>query len=178
MGNHMSCQVKGIGTITLRLDGNNELILDKTRQVPDLQRNLIALGVLDDLNYNIVINKGYIKILRGSQLVAEAPKRHGLYILYTQNFFDSTSAAISAPNDKSQLWHKILAHISDKGLQILKNQGAFGKDIIEKLSFCDYCILGKKIDYHFCLECINLCLYLNICMLIFGESFCNNSCRF
>ncbi|CAA2996850.1 Hypothetical predicted protein [Olea europaea subsp. europaea] len=112
MGKHMSCQVKGIGTITLRFDDNNELTLE--------QRNLISLGVLDDLNYNIVINKGYIKILRGFQLVVKAPKRHGLYILHTQNFFDNTSAAISGPNDKSQLWHKRLGHISDKDLQILK----------------------------------------------------------
>jgi hypothetical protein len=143
MGNHMACQVKGIGTITLRVKDNNVLVLEKTRYVPDLQRNLISLGVLDDLNYDIMINAGYIKILRNSHLIVEAPKRHGLYILQTQNIFDSTSAALSVSNDKSQIWHKRLGHISDKGLQILKKQGAFGNDNIEKLSFCDYCILGK-----------------------------------
>lgn len=64
-------------------------------------------------------------------------------------FFESTSAAISVQNDKSHIWHKRLGHISDKGLQILNKLGAFGKDNIEKLSFCDYCILGKHNRLHF-----------------------------
>lgn len=87
MGNHMTCQVKGIGTINLKVKGNNILALEKTRYIPNLQRNLISLGVLDDLKYDILINKGYIKILRGSQLIVEALKRHGLYILQTNFFF-------------------------------------------------------------------------------------------
>lgn len=98
---------------------------------------------LDDLKYHIMINMGYIKILRGSKFIIEAPKRHELYILQTQNFIDSTSEAIFVQNDKSQMWHKRLDHVSDKGLRILKKQGTFGEDNIEKLGFCDYCVLAK-----------------------------------
>lgn len=64
---------------------------------------LFPWGVLDDLNYDILINKGYIKILRDSHLIVEAPKRHGLYILQIKIFLDSTSTSISVQNDKSQI---------------------------------------------------------------------------
>lgn len=63
-----------MGTITLKVKGDNELILEKIRYVPYLQRNLIFLIVLDDLKYHIIINKGYIKIFRASQLIIEAPQ--------------------------------------------------------------------------------------------------------
>ncbi|KAL2480186.1 Integrase catalytic domain-containing protein [Abeliophyllum distichum] len=52
--------------------------------------------------------------------------------------------AITTDNDKSDLWIKRLGHISDKGLKSLTNEGVFGKDKIEKLSFCEQYVIGKQ----------------------------------
>ncbi|KAL5579868.1 hypothetical protein UlMin_012310 [Ulmus minor] len=36
-----------------------------------------------------------------------------------------------------------MGHISEKGLEVLKKQGAFGRDTISKVTFCEHCVLGK-----------------------------------
>lgn len=135
MGNHMTCQDKGKWIIILKVKGYHYLVFERTRYVLDWEKNLISLGLLDDLNYNLMISKGYIKILRDSQLIIEASKRHCLYILQTQSLFESTSTTISIQNDKWQIWYKRVGHISDKGLQILEEWSAFEKDNIEKLNY-------------------------------------------
>ncbi|KAK4392578.1 Retrovirus-related Pol polyprotein from transposon TNT 1-94 [Sesamum angolense] len=48
----------------------------------------------------------------------------------------------------SDLWHKRLGHISSKGLDLLHNHGIL-KEKLDKLSFCDDCILGKHHRVHF-----------------------------
>lgn len=98
MGIHLTRHVKGIRTITLIVKDKNELVLEMTTYASDLQRTLISLGVLDDLRYDIMINKGYINILSDLQLIVEALKRRGL-----QSLLKMTN-------------HKRLGHISDKRL--------------------------------------------------------------
>lgn len=45
-------------TIALKLNDNNDLVLGKIIYVLDLEGNFIFLEVLDDLNYEIKVNKG------------------------------------------------------------------------------------------------------------------------
>jgi transposase InsO family protein len=39
--------------------------------------------------------------------------------------------------------------VSEKGLHILNKRGAFGKDVISKVPFCEHCTLGKQHRLHF-----------------------------
>lgn len=65
MENNIIYKVSGIRTINLLLDNGNVLILKGTMYVPDLKRNLASLGMLDDMEFNINLGQGIIKILRG-----------------------------------------------------------------------------------------------------------------
>ena len=46
--------------------------------------------------------------------------------------------------DKVVLWHSRLGHMSEKGLQFLSNDGLLDGDKVEKLDFCESCVLGKQ----------------------------------
>ncbi|WP_440588068.1 hypothetical protein, partial [Acinetobacter indicus] len=47
LGNNKSCKVMGIGTVRLTTHDGFERILTDVRHIPDLRRNLISLGMLD-----------------------------------------------------------------------------------------------------------------------------------
>lgn len=62
MGNDVSCKVRGISKAILKLENGNLLILNKIRYIPNLKRNLISLGILDDEFFNLIINKGNLTL--------------------------------------------------------------------------------------------------------------------
>lgn len=53
MRNNITSKVNEKGTIKLLLENGNILLLDKTRFVSELRRNLISLRVLDDMELGI-----------------------------------------------------------------------------------------------------------------------------
>lgn len=62
MGNNAACKVIGIGSIKLQLHGGTVRILTSVRYVPELKRNFISLGILDDGGYRCKVEKGMLKV--------------------------------------------------------------------------------------------------------------------
>lgn len=58
---------------------------------------------------------------------------------------DTSCVAISEEGKETslQLWHKKLAHISERRLHELNKQGLLETFNVGKLSFCEQCLLGK-----------------------------------
>lgn len=54
MGNNHSCSVVGIGSVSIKMADGGVRNLENVRWVPELSRNLISVGILDNLGY---INK-------------------------------------------------------------------------------------------------------------------------
>ncbi|GJW08872.1 retrotransposon protein, putative, ty1-copia subclass [Tanacetum coccineum] len=57
---------------------------------------------------------------------------------------DGLSASVEEKDNLAHVWHKILGHISKVGLQVLENQGMFGKKSLCKLDFCENYVLGNS----------------------------------
>ncbi|XP_075499116.1 uncharacterized protein LOC142537491 [Primulina tabacum] len=68
LGNNKSCRVNGSGTIRLRLSDGTEKLLHELRYVPELKRNLISLGTLDQMAYTFKAANGILIISRGSMI--------------------------------------------------------------------------------------------------------------
>lgn len=47
MGNNMTCDVAGFGSIRFKLSDGSFKVLTGVRHIPDLKRNLISVGMLD-----------------------------------------------------------------------------------------------------------------------------------
>ena len=57
MGNNQNYEIIGVGSVLLKLSNNMEVLLKGVRHVPKLKRNLISLGMLDDLGCFIYIER-------------------------------------------------------------------------------------------------------------------------
>ena len=86
-------------------------LLEKVRHIPDLRRNLISVGQLDDKGHAILFVGGTWKVIKGARVLARGKKTGTLYM--TSSLRD-TIAVANASTDIS-LWHRRLDHMSEKG---------------------------------------------------------------
>lgn len=70
-------------------------------------------------------------------------RTNGLYILVGSS--PMVGITVSVSSDKTKLWHMRLAHISERGLKELNNQGLFCNDKISSLKLCEKCVFRKAI---------------------------------
>ncbi|KAL2250907.1 UNVERIFIED_CONTAM: Retrovirus-related Pol polyprotein from transposon TNT 1-94 [Sesamum indicum] len=145
MANEKRCDIKGIGDISLTFDNGYRMTLKHVRYVPELSHNLISCAALEDDGLEGRWGKGIMKIMKGSLVVFKAEKRRNLYLCSVT--YDSLAASVNM-HDKTVLWHKRFGHISQKGLEFLNKEGILS-DNIDKLPFCDDCVMGKQHRVHF-----------------------------
>ena len=81
LGNNKACKVQGVGSIRIKMYNGVEKMLENVRYIPELKRNLISLGMLDELGYVIKAEAGVLKISKGSLIVMKGVKKNGIYSL-------------------------------------------------------------------------------------------------
>ncbi|KAL2248429.1 UNVERIFIED_CONTAM: Retrovirus-related Pol polyprotein from transposon TNT 1-94 [Sesamum indicum] len=145
MANEKRCEIEGLGDVSMCFKDGYKMTLKNVRYVPDLSHNLISCAALEEDGLEGRWGKGLMKIMKGSLVVFKAERKRNLYICTVS--YDYLAASVSE-NDSTTLWHKRLGHISQKGLDFLKKDGILNANI-EKLDFCDDCILGKHHKVHF-----------------------------
>ncbi|KAL2226226.1 UNVERIFIED_CONTAM: Retrovirus-related Pol polyprotein from transposon TNT 1-94 [Sesamum indicum] len=145
MTNEKRCEIKGIGDISLIFNDGYKLILNYVRYVPELSHNLISCAALEGEGLEGRWGKRIMKIMKGSFVVFKAEKRRNLYLCSVT--YDSMVASVNM-HDKTCLWHKYFGHISQKRLEFLNKEGILC-DKVDKLQFCDECVIGKKHRVHF-----------------------------
>ncbi|KAH9752645.1 hypothetical protein KPL71_014775 [Citrus sinensis] len=149
LGNNLACKVAGIGTISLKLHDGVTRDLHQVRFVLELKRNLISLGMVDQSGCTIKAKNGEIQVLDQGKIVMKGVRKNGLYILVGSSLVQGISASVT--RDKTKLWHMRLAHISERGLKELSNQGLLGDDKVTSLKFCEKCVFGKATRLKFSL---------------------------
>ena len=115
-------------------------LLEKVRHIPDLRRNLIYVGQLDDEGHAILFVGGTWKVTKGARVLARGKKTGTLYM--TSSLRD-TIAIADASTDTS-LWHRRLGHVSEKGMKILLSVGKLLELKPIDFDMCENCILGKQ----------------------------------
>uniref|UniRef100_A0A803Q6S7 CCHC-type domain-containing protein n=1 Tax=Cannabis sativa TaxID=3483 RepID=A0A803Q6S7_CANSA len=143
LGDNHSCSIQGIGTIKLQLDNGKVVELKQVRHVPDLKRNLISVAMLDHEGFKVKIEKGLLKVIKGSEKLMEASIDNGIYVLQGCIKRNQANSVLKVPDDVTLKWHRRLGHISHGGLKVLSKKGVFGKEQIKELDLCEECIMGK-----------------------------------
>lgn len=141
MGNQSVSQTVGIGDICVKTNVGCTLTLKDVRHIPDLRMNLISGSVLDKEGYHHHMGDSNWKLTKGSLVVARGKlccslyKTHAVICVGQMNAVEDDAS----PN----LWHRRLAHVSEKGLNMLAK-----KSLIPlakgKINPCDYCLFGKQ----------------------------------
>ena len=144
MGNDHQCNVIGIGSIAIKGSDGTTKILNNVRHIPDLKRNLISLGTLDDEGYDCRVSRGILKITKGSLVVMKGIKKSGLYRLDGETVPPAYASVIKKGNSDSVAWHTRMGHISEQGLVELSKQGIIPNYTHVNLPFCEVCVQGKQ----------------------------------
>ncbi|KAA0067607.1 retrotransposon protein, putative, Ty1-copia subclass [Cucumis melo var. makuwa] len=143
LGDNGICDVKRTGSVQIATHDEMVRILTNVRYVPKLKRNLISLGELDRSGCTIKSENGVMKVTKGSLVKLRGTLRHGLYVLEGTTVSGSTAIASGKVTYMFMLWHNRLAHVSERGLQALSQQGLLEGVKNVELSFCEHCIMGK-----------------------------------
>ena len=69
MGNNAACKVIGIGNVKVKMHDDIIHTFGSVRHVPDLKKNLIFMGTLEDNGLHYSSRGGKMKICKGSLLV-------------------------------------------------------------------------------------------------------------
>ena len=104
-----------MGDARILLPNGSVWLLEKVRHIPDLRRNLISIGQLDDEGHAILFVGGTWKVTKGVRVLACGKKTGTLYM--TSSLRDKIAVA-EASTDKS-LWHCRLGHMSEKWMKML-----------------------------------------------------------
>ena len=72
--------VVGIGNIWILLSNGSVWLLEKVRHIPELRRNLIYVGQLDDERHAILFVSGTWKVTKGVRVLARGKKIGILYM--------------------------------------------------------------------------------------------------
>ena len=99
--------VVGMGDVRILLPNRSVWLLEKVRHIPELRRNLISVGQLDDKGHAILFVGGTWKVTKGARVLAHGKKTDTLYMTSSPR---NTIAVADASIDTS-LWHRRLGHM-------------------------------------------------------------------
>ena len=117
LGDSYECDIVSIGDICMILPNGTQFKIEKVCHVPRLTRNLLSVGMLDDIGYKVsFINQSW-KISKGNLNIASGSKIDSLYPLYVSCKNDLLSVN-ELPN--VSLWHSRLGHMSRKQWKIFR----------------------------------------------------------
>ncbi|GJV38920.1 putative RNA-directed DNA polymerase [Tanacetum coccineum] len=142
MGNTGLSRIAGIGDICLKFDTGMELVLHNVKHVSDMRLNIISTGLLDEDGYHNSSGNGLWKVILGSLIVVREKRESKLYMTHSKISKSIVNAVDN--DDMTELWHKRLGHMSEKGMSILSKKNVLSGVHDINLKKCSHCLAGKQ----------------------------------
>jgi hypothetical protein len=117
VGNEAKCEIVGMQDIQLETSVRCKLLLKNVKHVPKMCFNLISISKLDDKGYHNYLGSGQWKLCKDSLILAKGKKINTLY--KTEARLVNGDVNVIENETSTELWHKRLGHMSEKGLQVL-----------------------------------------------------------
>ena len=80
MADGLALDIVGMGDVRILLPNGSVWLLEKVRHIPNLRRNLIFVGQLDNEGYAILFVGGTWKVTKRARVLARGKKIGTLYI--------------------------------------------------------------------------------------------------
>lgn len=129
--------VTNMGNMNIKIFDRVIKKLKQVRHTPELKRNLISLGILENIGYSFKDENGYWKVIKGSLVVIKEKGNDSIYELNGMSVTGRASVQSRVNFDKTSLGHLRLSYISEKCLKELSRHGVLGDNIIGWLEFCE-----------------------------------------
>ena len=81
MSDDRPCNMKGIGTVQIKIFDGMIRELKEVRYIPPLKRDLISVGTLKTLGFGVSIKNGILKMTKDSMVVLRGVHQNNLYYL-------------------------------------------------------------------------------------------------
>ena len=81
MANYSMCRIIGIGNVRLKPHDGSTRELKQVRFMADLKKNLISLGMLDQMGYNVKIKSGEMMIIKGTETIMKGLRKNEVFLL-------------------------------------------------------------------------------------------------
>lgn len=105
IGNNSVCKVIGMGNICLKLHDRPIKEVKQNRHVPYLKRNLIPLGMLDQMRCGIKLESGELNIINGSTPVMKGSRKNRVDVLYREVITGVSHVSVKNEEDNTRLWY-------------------------------------------------------------------------
>uniref|UniRef100_A0A803Q788 GAG-pre-integrase domain-containing protein n=1 Tax=Cannabis sativa TaxID=3483 RepID=A0A803Q788_CANSA len=136
LGNNNVCKILRIGTVDMKMHDGVTQIVQNVRYVPDLERNLLLIGMFCNHGYTVRIDNNTLNISKGSLVVVRGRLKNGMYYMIVTVVIGTTSLAINnAEYGSMNLWHLRLGHVSERVLSELDRKGLFQGGLNGKINF-------------------------------------------
>ena len=120
-GNNSRMKVVGTGSVRLKFNGTTFLISD-VYYVPELQKNLLSIGQLQEKGLAILIQNGTCNIYHSTKgLIAHTTmSTNRMFILFNER--STLGECLHTSSDLTYLWHQRYGHLHYKGLKTLQQR--------------------------------------------------------
>ena len=145
LANGSALDVVGMGDVQILLPNGSIWLLEKVRHIPELRRNLISVGQLDDEGHAILFVSGTWKFTKEVRVLACGKKTGTLYMTSSPR----DTIAVADASTGTSLWHRKLGHMSEKGMKMLLSKGKLPELKSIDFDMCESCILGKQKNVSF-----------------------------
>lgn len=105
MGNNIACKVVGIETVKVKLTDESTKIFTDVRHVPELKRNLLSLGMTEQVGCSFKGEGGTLKISKGSLQITKGIRKNGLYRLQGETIMNPANLISVSKGVSTKLWH-------------------------------------------------------------------------
>ena len=131
--------VVGMRNVRILLPNGSIWLLEKVRHIPELMRNLISIGQLDDEGHAILFIGGTWKVTKGVRVLARGKKTGTLDMISSLR----DTIAVADTSTDTSLWHYRLGHMSEKGMKMLLSKGKLLELKSVDFDMCESHILEK-----------------------------------
>ncbi|KAL4311654.1 hypothetical protein GQ457_01G013270 [Hibiscus cannabinus] len=123
-------------------NNGTKLKLKDVRDAPDIRLNLISTRRLDDDGFCNSLSDGQWKLTKGSLVLARGKKNTNLYLMHALTSRDTVNVTVNYSS--TELWHKRLSHMSEKGLNCLARKDKLFGLKNATLKNCAHCLERKQ----------------------------------
>ncbi|GKV27388.1 hypothetical protein SLEP1_g36561 [Rubroshorea leprosula] len=145
-GDDTKIPIKGKGDVLIRSKNGSHLLITQVYYVPTLKSNILSLGQLLEMGYDIHLKDGCLTLRDGSHnLVAKVPmEKNRMFLLNVH--MDHPRSLKTCVEEASWLWHLRLGHLNFGGLKALVSEEMVNglPKVNHPNQLCEGCLFGKQ----------------------------------
>ena len=150
MGNSATSEIKGEGTVFLKMTSGKNVKLQNVLYVPDIRRNLISGTLLSVHGFKMVFESQKIVLTKAGVPIGKGYVKEGMWKMNVMAVkpnavIDNNKASTSSVYllESSNLWHGRLGHVNYNSLRRLINLNHIPTFNIDSKHKCETCVEAK-----------------------------------